>query len=846
MKKITLLLALLLSFAGHAANEYVPTVKSSTLPSPEQALGFAVGEWHVRHDQIQRYFEQLAAASPRAQLEVIGYSHEQRPLLQLVISSERNLAQLEQIRQQHLAAARKGEARAAEAPVIIWLGYSVHGNEPSGANAALLVARYLAAADNTEVKQWLDNAVILLQPVLNPDGHDRFAQWANMHKGANAVADPQHREHNEPWPNGRPNHYWFDLNRDWLLLQHPESKARIAQYQQWLPNVVGDYHEMGTNSSYFFQPGIPSRNYPLTPKRNFELTSAIAQYHAAAFDQAGKLYYTEESFDDFYVGKGSTYPDVQGSIGILFEQASSRGHLQDSINGPLSFSATIQNQLTASLSTIRGAVAKRKELLAYQQEFYKSALQQARSSKIKGYVLTERADKTRLAALLEVLQRHHVDVYRLSSDWQDGEQNYAADSSYYVPLQQPQFRLIKAMFSTEKNFPDNTFYDVSAWTLPYAYNIQFAAVKREPSSGDLNADWQGREIAQKPLEAGKYAYGFNWQDQQAPLLLQALLAEKLVVRAAMADFTVLTPQGELSLPAGSMVVAAGLQQQADWFARLQRVQQRFSLPLHAIESGLTPGGSDLGSHKFAVVELPKVLLIAGPGINSTEAGEAWYNLERLAGLSPSMAEPQQLKQLDLSRYSHIVLPDGNYSSWQDAEIKHLQHWLERGGVLWGHKRAAAWLAKAGLLKAGLWQGEEMTSLIPSDNLRYQDKELLAGKQRIAGAIYQAELDLTHPLTFGFTRATLPVFKNSTLLLQPSNTPFVNVALYSAAPQLAGYTAAEYVPRISQSAVLLAHNAGQGRVIAMSDNPVFRGYFYGSSRLLINAMYLGSSFSAAPN
>ncbi|GAB59516.1 M14 metallopeptidase family protein [Rheinheimera nanhaiensis] len=843
MKYYTALSLLLLSVVSSAKPAYSPAPSQSTLPAPQQVLGFTVGDWHARHDQIQRYFEQLDAASARAQLEVIGYSHEQRPLLQLVLSSERNMQRLEQIRQQHVAAARDGATLPDDAPVVIWLGYSVHGNEPSGANAAMLVAQYLAAAETAEVKQWLENAIILLQPVLNPDGHDRFALWANMHKGAAPVADPQHREHIEPWPNGRPNHYWFDLNRDWLLLQHPESRARIAQYQQWLPNVVGDYHEMGTNSSYFFQPGIPSRNYPLTPKRNFELTAELAQFHAAAFDERGQLYYTEESFDDFYVGKGSTYPDIQGSVGILFEQASSRGHLQDSINGPLSFSATIQNQLTASLSTIRGAVAKRAELLAYQQSFYKSALQQARASKIKGYMLTESADKTRLAALLDVLQRHHVQVYALSRDWQDDDNSYAAGSSYYVPLQQPQYRLIKAMFSTEKTFKDNTFYDVSAWTLPYAYNIAFTALNREPASSLLSSSWPAAPAKAPPLTAGAYAYAFNWQDQQAPLFLQALLAEQLVVRAAMKDFSALSGDGEISLPAGSMVVAAGLQQQQDWFERLQRVQQRFTLPLQAIRSGLTPTGSDLGSHNFSPVQLPQVLLLAGPGMSSTEAGEAWYNLERLAGISPSMAEPQRLAQLDLSRYSHIILPDGNYRSWQDTEVTKLRQWLEQGGVLWGHKGGAAWLARVGLLKTGVWQGEEMSSLIPADNLQYQDKELLAGKQRIAGAIYQAELDLSHPLTFGLTSNRLPVFKNSTSLLQPSHKPFVNVALYSEQPQLAGYTAAEYLPRIKQSAVLLAHNAGKGRVIAMTDNPVFRGYFYGSSRLLVNALYLGHSFSA---
>lgn len=843
MKYYTML-ALLLFCGNGLATTYVPTVTDSTLPSPQQSLGFNVGDWHVRHDQIQRYFEQLAAASPRTSLEVIGYSHEQRPLLQLVISSKRNIQRLAQIRSQHIAAARSGKKHAPDAPVIIWLGYSIHGNEPSGANAALLVAHYLAAAENEQVRSWLDNAVILLQPSLNPDGNDRFALWANMHKGSSAVADTQHREHNEPWPNGRPNHYWFDLNRDWLLLQHPESRARIAQFQQWLPNIVADYHEMGTDGTYFFQPGIPSRNYPLTPKRNFELTRAIANYHAAEFDKAGQLYYTEESFDDFYVGKGSTYPDVQGSIGILFEQASSRGHLQDSINGPLQFSSTIQNQLTASLSTIAGAVDKRIALLNYQQEFYQSGLQQGKNSKIKGYVITEQADKSRLAALLEVLQRHHIDVYQVSSDWQDGNTTYSAGSSYYIPLQQAQYRLIKAIFSTEKNFPDNTFYDVSAWTLPYAYNIQFAAISREPAKSLLSASWNSRPATNLPLPANAYAYAFNWQDQQAPLLLQALLAEKIEVRAAMANFTASTDSGDVDLAAGAMVVASGTQAQADWFARLQRVQQRFTLPVYAIRSGSTKQGSDLGSANFTPITLPTVLLMAGPGVNSSEAGEVWYNLERLAGISPTLAEPQRLSKLELSRYSHIVLPDGNYNSWQESDITLLKRWTEQGGVLWGHKDGAAWLAKAGLLKAGVWQDEEMRSLISSDDLAYKDKEMLAGKQRIAGAIYQADLDLSHPLTFGFTSPNLAVFKNSTVLLQPSRQPFVNVALYSAQPQLAGYTAAEYVPRISHSAVLLAHNLGQGRVIAMTDNPVFRGYFYGSSRVLINALYLGTTFSSA--
>ncbi|WNO59809.1 M14 family zinc carboxypeptidase [Rheinheimera sp. MMS21-TC3] len=842
MKYVSLLTLALFSCLSVAQIQYAPKAENPSMPSPKQVLGFEVGQWHVRHDQIQHYFEQLAEKSSRAQLEIIGYSHEQRPMLQMVISAPENINRLQEIRQQHLAAAR-GDAKPNEhAPVVIWLGYSIHGNEPSGANSSLLLAHYLASSEDPQVINWLKNAIILVQPSLNPDGNDRFALWANMHKGATAVADRQHREHNEPWPNGRPNHYWFDLNRDWLLLQHPESQARIAQYQQWLPNIVGDYHEMGTDSTFFFQPGIPSRNSPFTPERNFELTKKLAEYHAAALDKNNKLYYTEESFDDFYIGKGSTYPDVQGSVGILFEQASSRGHIQESINGELSFPDTIQNQFTASLSMIEGAVEQRLALLNYQHQFYNEAKQEARNDKISGYILTESADSSRMAALLDNLQRHHISVYPLRKEWKEGGEKYPANKSYFVPLQQAQYRFIKAIFSTDTLFNDNTFYDVSAWTLPYAYNIQFKAVKNSPSKSVLGQSWQQQPIATTELVAGAYAYAFNWQDQQAPLLLQALLAENLVVRAAMNDFSADTEQGQIELHKGAMMLPAGLQS-GDWFQRLQRVQQQFNLPIYAINTGLTSKGSDLGSRNFVPVTMPKVLLIAGPGINSTEAGEAWYNIERLGGISPSIVEPQRFASIDLTRYSHIVLPDGNYNQWSDSDLAKLTAWLQRGGVLWAHKRAAMWAAERNILKADTWSAKEMYSLISADDLSYADQEQLGGKRRLAGAIYQAQLDLSHPLAFGFTRAELPVFKNSVLLLKPSEQPFVNVALYSESPQLAGFTAAEYIPRISQSAALLAHNVGKGKVIAMTDNPVFRGYFFGSSRLLINALYLGHSFDA---
>ena len=814
----------------------------TTPPTPAEILGFESGQWHVRHDQIDTYFRVLAENAPTTtRLEIIGRTHEQRPLLQLVIASEKNLAKLEQIRQQHLAVARGEAAFDPNLPLVIWLGYGVHGNESSGPNAALEVAYQLVAAHSDEAKQTLENAIILLQPSLNPDGMDRFALWANMHQGTAPVADPQHREHVEPWPNGRPNHYWFDLNRDWLPLQHPESRARIAQFQRWLPHVLADFHEMGTDGTYFFQPGIPSRNNPQTPAKTFELTAKIANFHAAAMDKQQTLYFTEEAFDDFYVGKGSTYPDVQGSVGILFEQASSRGHLQDSINGPLSFKTTIDQQVLMSHSTMRGAIALKTELQQSQAQFYRDAQAAAKVDPVQGFMVGDDGDATRLNAFLALLAQHEIKAYALKDDMQLQGLQFHQGRSYYIPLKQRQYRLIKAAFSTETNFPDNTFYDVSAWTLPYGFNLNFAQSRTTPN-GIADQAWQPKVAKVPAATAGAYAYALRWTDQQAPVMLAELLKKGLIVRSSLQAFSAATNNGLEQFAAGTMLIPAGLQSEG-WFETLLAVQQQFALPLSEITTGLTPVGSDLGSRLMVPVTLPKVLLVAGPGINSAEAGELWFSLERLAGISPSLVEPQRFSKIDLQRYSHILLPDGNYSGWQEKEQQLLKSWVAAGGILWGQKGGAQWLAEKSILQAKVLQAAELAKLISSSAANYSEKEQQAGKKRIAGAIFAATLDLSHPLAFGLPRAILPVFKNDPMLLLPSSDAYVTVGRYTDKPQLAGFTSPEYVAQIRQAASLLAHNLGRGRVIAMTDNPVFRGYFVGSGRILVNSLFLAKAFDS---
>jgi hypothetical protein len=822
---------------------YLPDEKfDANIPTPESVLGYQVGDWHVRHDQLVLYFKSLAKSSDRVSIKVIGKSHEQRELLQVIITSAKQQKKLDVIQQQHIARLSKSSKPSAKkSPLIVNLNYSVHGDEASGSNASLLVAYYLAASNNPEVLSYLDNMVILLDPSLNPDGLSRFAQWANQHKGQNLNADPNNREHVQDWIRGRVNHYWFDLNRDWLLLQHPESQARIEQYHLWRPNVLTDHHEMGTNSTFFFQPGISSRKNPFTPNKNVELTKRLAMFHAKAFDKQNQLYFTEEAFDDFYAGKGSTYPDLHGSVGILFEQASSRGHLQESINGLLAFPTTIKHQIMASFSTLEGSLVNKKDLLDFQYEFAQEYKTLAKKTDHVGYVLSEKYDKTRFNKLLTLLQKHDIQVYPITKNTEVNGHKYNKQDSVYVPLAQPQMRLIQSIFSDRKSFNDNTFYDVSSWNLAMAFNITYDKVdsKRLITKADQQWHKPSKQVANL---TDSYSYAIDWADYQAPALTYALLSADFKVRAALKSFTAITPKGKKEFKAGTMLINAGLQS-GDWLAEFKRIVNEFNVPVSSISSGLTTSGIDLGSRNMMVVNKPNVLMVGGFGTNSYEVGETWYLLDKQLGFSPTIIEKRWLASTNLDKYTHIIMTDGNYNKGDDNLLLKLKIWTQNGGVLWSQKRAALWLANNDVLQTATFSQQEMNMRFDKTELNYSDMESIAGKQRIAGAFFNMELDLSHPLAFGFNKPLLPVFKNRTDLLMDGTKAFSNVAKYTQKPLLAGYADKTNVTKIAEASGLVAHKYGKGVVIGMTDNPNFRSIMYGTNRLLFNALFLGDAVEA---
>lgn len=827
---------------------YLPEQASfnSKIPLPSTTLGFEIGQRHTRHDQLKQYFNVLAQQANRVKITTIGKTAQLREQFLVTISSPENLAKLDNIlAQRHIPSANE---KFLDEPLVIWLGYSVHGDEISGANAAMVVAYYLAASEEKKIETLLANTIIVLEPSINPDGMDRFVNWVSTYRGSAKNSDAQNIEHHQNWISGRTNHFWFDLNRDWLLLTQQESRHRLKYFHQYQPHVLGDYHEMGANSSYFFQPGVASRTHPLTPKRNVTLTKSLAKFHAKALDQAQRLYYSEENFDDFYYGKGSTYPDINGSIAILFEQASARGMQQDTINGLLTFEYGIQNHVLTSLSTIEGAWQNREELKSYRKIFYQEAVKQAKKEKFNGYLLSETKDFYRLNALLDKLTQHQIKVYPLADDFSYQGKKYTKETSYYVPLVQPQYRLVQALFNQQTDFPDNTFYDVSGWTMPLAMNINFEALGSTWGLELADKAWSKGDIVQVSKTNTKstdYAYAFEWHNSLAPKLLNQLLSKKIEAKVATGGFASQVKGKTRVFSSGTIIIPAGIQLTQHWRTTLAELASQSNIELITINSGLTSQGIDFGSSSFKPLTQPKVLLLGGKGISQYEAGEIRYYLDEMLQIPISIVEHSRLADIDLSNYSHLILVDGEYKALSESNISKLKIWIKHGGVVIGQKRGAKWLAQQEVLSVDFASKKQINQLFDSENLSYQDQEKLNARKRIAGAIFATELDLSHPLAFGYTNKALPLFRNSTLIMDVGQQPFITLAKYKAAPLLSGYTDKNLVHRLAHNAAIVAHNYGKGRVIASSDVLAFRGYWLGSAKLLANSLFFAKAFSMEP-
>jgi hypothetical protein len=820
---------------------YLPTDidYNNAVPTPASFLGHEVGEWHITHDKLVYYFYELAGKSDRVIVEKIGETYEHRPLLNVIITSEKNHKRLEEMRIQHVNLTNPAISRdlnVESMPVVVRLGYSIHGNEASGANASTVVAYHLAAGMGDEMEELLDKCIILIDPCLNPDGLQRHSTWVNEHRSKTLNPDTNGREFREAWPGGRTNHYWFDLNRDWLLAQHPESIARLRVFHRWKPNIQTDHHEMGSDATFFFQPGVPSRKNALIPEENVVLTEKIAHFHAAALNEHKRLYYTKESYDDYYFGKGSTYPDIHGGVGILFEQAAVRGHLRETENGVIAFPFAIKNQVITSLSTLKASMELKNELLEFQKQFFIDV--SAKQPDNSALVIGTAEDPARAMLMAQVLLRHKIEIFGSDQDIQVNGKTFYADRSFLIPLNQNQKTLISAIFNRVTNFQDSLFYDISAWNFDLSYNTDLERTDDRSIIAKFSEKMTEASLPQGAIIGeGSYAYVINWNQYYAPGFLYALQQKGILAKVAHEPFT--TSEG-LSFDRGTILIPVGLQTltEEDLHGWIMQYALKYHIKVHALTSGLSAAGVDLGSNNASSLQKPVIAMLIGSSVRSYEAGEAWHLLDQRYGMHQTMIAIEDVGNVKLDRYNVLLLPGGSYSSLDAAAQERIRNWVKNGGTLVAWSGAMRLLQKLKIADFKL----RPTARIDSIQHSYADRPRAIGAHVIGGAILNAELDTTHPLAYGYRQKGLPVFKRGTLVLNDTKGSHLSPIRYTPEPLISGYVSKENLARISGSPAVVVSSFGGGKVIGLVDNPNFRAFWYGTNRILMNAIFWGDQIS----
>ena len=840
MKNLKLLLVfVLISNIITSQNYFLENYKpfNNSILSPEEFLGYEIGFQHTRHDQIVSYLTYLSTVSNKADLINYGKTHEGRNLVILTITSESNLNNLDDIQKEHLQYTIPGNSVTLnkDLPIIINLGYGVHGNEPSSSEAAMLTAYTLVASMNKKIEKFRQHSVVFIDPTINPDGRDRHTQWANQNKSINLVADQYDSEHNEAWPRGRTNHYWFDLNRDWLLAVNPESRNKLKWFHNWYPNVVTDFHEMGTNSNYFFEPMKTNASVnPLIPEENYNVLSPkFAEYYVKALDSIGSFYYTKESFDETYPGYGSSYPDVQGALAILFEQASSRGHLQETNYGTISFGFTIRNQYLSSIATVEAAVDNKEMLRDYQKRFFDSSLKEFKDDKVKAYEFGDLYDQNRNKAFIDKLLIHNVKVYE-------------SKGKYIVPVNQTQSRMVKNFFETYDKYVDSVFYDASAWSMSNFYNMKSKKLKNFNIESEVLST--NNLVKNVKVNKSEYSYILDWDDYNSVATLNYLQKNNLITYSAFKPFSVKVNEtsGIKNFNYGSILIPVSKQKMSSekLYKIIKTAQEKFNVPIYNSKSGFSIKGIDLGSNNFRINKPVKVGLLVGEGVNSYEAGEVWHLMDTRIHMPLSKIRLSQFSRVPIDKYTTLIIVSGSYNQLTKTDIEKINNWVKKGNTLITIANGSSWAIDKELVKESL--------LEPSNDSIFSRKNYVSaaeniGRERIGGAILKVDIDLTHPLAFGYRDSSIPVYKNNNVFINKTKDHYSSVGVYSKDPHIDGYISEKNLKNnFKNTASLIVSRLGSGRVVMFADNPNFRGSWYGTNKLFLNAIFFGNNINVPTN
>tara|TARA_Y100001960_G_scaffold6281_1_gene6432 strand:- start:429 stop:3032 length:2604 start_codon:yes stop_codon:yes gene_type:complete len=834
--------------------DFTPGIRyGRSISSPKDYLGYELGTEYTIYADVLSYLRTLDEQSDRVSIHPYGKTHEGRALEYLVITSEKNQKRLDDIQKnnQRLADPRNINPAVAkkiirENPGIYWLSYNVHGNEASSTEAVMQVAYRLAAGQDKETKAILDNSVVILVPCINPDGRDRYVYWYKSAQSHVTNADQFDYEHDEPWPGGRTNHYWFDLNRDWVWLVHPESQGRIAAYQEWLPQIHVDYHEMGFNRNYFTMPGTTPRNLML-PEPYEALSDTFGLANIAAFDKHKVMYYTREGFDFFYPGYGSSYPSVMGSIGMLVEQGghSRGGRAVETDDGYiLTLRQRVFDHYETSFATLSAAVRNRQTLNQY---FHDTFQQKTNTGKSAVYILPD-DPSNHLYDVVNMLRAHGVEVRKAKANftvnkahaYESGKASRQVfnKGDFLIYTDQPRHLFINTVMQREMVIEDSIMYDMASWAAPLAYNLDayWSETKPRVKTDLVNENLTYSSSINQARDA--YAYVIDWDQRHAPKALAHLWAKGYKVRSARKTFN----NGSRTYSQGTLVILMGrnTKKAESVQSDMAQIAKDAGVNIEAFITGRMKEGIDFGSGNMVPLKNPKVGLMVDSPFNSYTAGQLWYLLDKETELGISKLRMNRLKSLDLNQYDVLLFP-GARGSLDSSIVKKLKGWVSKGGTLVATEGSATFFTeKSGINKVKIVQPPkpEKAGILPSAYTRYEDRSDSLGLKRIPGTAFYGMIDNSNPLAFGLPDR-LYTLKQSVSALMPDPSLQTVGYYHKDATQLkvAGYASIENRKLLAGKTFAAVQPMGRGKIVYLVDNTQYRMFWVGPSRMVQNAVML---------
>ncbi|MBK7087701.1 MAG: zinc carboxypeptidase [Chitinophagaceae bacterium] len=817
---------------------------SAQLQSPDAFLGYRLGSRFTPHYKVVAYCEHVAQNSKMVQLQQYGETYEHRPLLAAFVGTEANIGQLEKIRDNNLQLARQSVTAGAgstNTPAIIWLSYNVHGNEPTSTEAAMATLYALAEPSNAATKAWLQNTIVVIDPCENPDGRDRYVNWYNSVAGKNYNVQPICREHIEPWPRGRSNHYNFDLNRDWAWQTQVESLQRMALYNKWLPQVHVDFHEQGYNAPYYFAPAAEPFHDIIT-KWQREFQFFIGKNNAKYFDQNNWLYFTRERFDLFYPSYGDTYPMYNGSIGMTYEQGGISGGLGviTSENDTLTFVQRVQHHFVASLATIETSANYGKALLTHFKQYFDDAVA-GKMGTYKTYIIKyKEADAQRILSLKELLNKNNIQ-YGTSSGIGKGlnyyslkEENFSiTKEDLVISAVQAKAALVQSLFEPNPHLSDSATYDITAWAMPYAYGLTAFA-----SNQVFNIITGEGKMVTKNASSNPYGYVFPLSGNGSIKAVAKMLKDGIRLRFAEKAFTA----GNKKFANGSVIILKNGNRNLSnvLWEKVREIANANNLQLSEVNSGMVDEGADFGSSSVHSIKPPKVVLISGDNVNANAMGEVWSYFEEELNYPVSLVNAQDMGRLSWNNVDVLVLADGNYEFLKNKEMaEQLEAWVRSGGKIVALERAVKHLSKQSWSRLKPKESDEDQAKEKNVSLlsKYANSEKDAISQNTPGAIFKVWLDNTHPLMFGYPDFYYTL-KMDDVLYQPLGAEDGwNTGIIKSEKQMAGFVGAKLAKNLNNGVLFAVQDLGRGNIIYLTDDVLFRRFWENGKQIFFNAVFL---------